>query len=125
MYGISTGVPWIWMGMGGEKMGFERSTSSSPARDRYWTPARFYSFGPRLDANIPLVADVSFSMGANLNRFREDQFAWGTGFLLAPGLIYGNREEQQIKLSYMRIESKQGSTVWSSDSFALTGQKSL
>lgn len=125
MYGIFTGDPWIWIGLGGEKLGFRGNTEFNIPQYRYWSPRSFYSFGPRLDANLTMTSKLSFSLATNVSRIKEDHLNTGTGFLISPAFIYGSREDQQLKFSYMRIESRQKVSKWSNDTFAFTAQWSL
>lgn len=125
LYGISTGNPWLWIGFGAERLEFSRDMSFELPLARYWSPNRFYAFGPRFDLNLPILPLYSFSLGASLSRIKENDLSSGTGFLLSPSIVYGSRDNSQLKLGYTRIDSRQNISKWNSDSFALTAQWSL
>ncbi len=113
MYGISTGTPWIWAGLGIEGLGY-----SSRVRG-YWSPESFSSYGPRIEAAVPLSESWSFNAGLNLNRFREEQLAFGNGYYGSLKLQYGSRDAMSVSGGYMRILSRQISGEWLSQSYLL------
>jgi hypothetical protein len=119
MYGISTGVPWIWVGVGGDYLSFQTN------RNVYWSPLQFYSFGPRVEVSTPLFGDFSLNVGANLNSQTELRFIPGTGYYAVASLDYGSRERVLVRLSYTRIQSYQGSNQWNDDGIALSFQAPL
>lgn len=112
LYGISPGVPWIWGGVGYEWMGTGQNTIS------YWSPRRFWSFGPRIEGDIPIFDELSVFFGLNVNRFQEEDFPMGTGYYGVLGLRYGAREDVNYTLGYTRIRSAQNSGTWNSDGIA-------
>lgn len=109
LYGIATGSPWIWLGVGGERL-----TNTLQATS-YWTPRGFTSYGPRLDLAIPLTEKLSFSTGLNINQFNDDDAGSGTGYYVFSRAVYSVSKTWQWELSYEGIKSKQGGAEWTSD----------
>jgi hypothetical protein len=114
MYGISTGVPWVWAGIGTDYLSYSfRQTT-------YWSPTRFYSFGPRFEGVFPLFQQWSASIGLNLNRFQEESFDLGNGYYGTAKLQYGEREHLNVAVEYIRILAAQGSSQWISNGVNLS-----
>ena len=113
MYGISTGVPWIWLGVGYEYLSFSfRQTG-------YWSPTHFYSVGPRFEGEFPIINQLNFGVGLNVNHFGEESASPGNGYFGSLKLQYGNRNEFNLALNYIRILAQQNSNPWSSNEFML------
>ncbi len=114
LYGISTGTPWIWAGVGIEKLNYTKRS------EIYWSPVEFLSFGPRLDATVPISGKFSASTGLNLNRlYDKDTRSWGSGYYFSGRLQYGDRNEFNIALNWIRIESIQNGNKWKSNQVGL------
>jgi hypothetical protein len=114
MYGISTGIPWIWFGLGIERLNYSHRKST------YWTPSEFISFGPRLEATVPIKGKVSASGGINLNRlYDKDTDSWGNGYYFSWRLQYGDRNETNLSIYLIKIESYQNSSRWDSTNAGL------
>ena len=124
-FGFFTGVPWVWIGFGGEQMGFSKSTSGEVAMKRYWSSKDFYAYGPRLELDVPIISNFSAQLGVNLNRFREDTHSIGRGLLATPSIAYSTREEIKVRLGYTKINSIQNNRRCTSDAFFLNGMWSF
>lgn len=114
LYGISTGVPWVWVGLGGEVLSYGENRSG------YWSPTRFWSFGARLEAAVPIVGELSASGGLNLNVIREESRDPAQGYYGSASLQYGNRERFHVTFAYNRVSSIQGSGTWAMDELMLS-----
>ena len=75
LYGINPGEPWIWLGLGEEYLSY---TLLEPS---YWSPQRYLAIGPRFEADLPLVGNLSCSLAVNLNVFQQDQLSLGVWLL--------------------------------------------
>ncbi len=114
MYGLSLDRPWFWLGLGANKLSFNHTEVN------YWSPTNYYSFGPRLDANVPLFGVVSFFAGGSLNaQYDGDNAIWGYGYYLNCGLAFFDRNKSNFKLSYTRIYSESSLSRWYSNQFGL------
>ena len=109
MYGISISVPWIWFGVGFNRLAFEKSAV------QYWSPSDFIAYGPRLEMNIPIYNKTSLGLGANVNKlYDKDTGNSGSGFYFSGRIQYGNRNEFNVSLILNKIESIQGGNKWES-----------
>lgn len=113
MYGISPSWPWIWVGGGAEYL---KNKKMTPA---YWSPSKFYSYGPRFDIAFPIKDKFSFATGVNLNRFHDANFGSGKGYYLNAKLIYGESSSTHTYLGFESIKSQQGGNSWNSKSIQL------
>jgi len=102
MYGISSTSPWIWFGAGTNYMSYSFRQSS------LWTPSRFLSFGPRLEAAVPVRQGLSLIFDGAWNLNQEEGFAQTQGYGYAAGLRYGTRGDFEINVLYR--ESKTNSS---------------
>lgn len=116
MYGISPGWPWVWAGVGAEQLRYDEQV---PA---YWSPERYTAYGLRFESSFPVVARLSGSAAANLNR-QEENGASGTGYYLQAGLQYRLYGQLYARLDVSRSKSLQQSSDWSSETvvFSLSG----
>jgi hypothetical protein len=114
LYGISPGVPWIWVGAGFNQLSYQDQKSN------YWTPKKITSDGPRLEWDIPLYGKFAFSGAANFNHIAEQDSAGAEGLVAVAGLKYGPREGFNIKLQFFNIQTTQLGKSWSSDTVSLT-----
>jgi hypothetical protein len=94
MYGVSSTSPWIWLGAGANFMSYSFHQSS------LWTPSRFSSFGPRLEAAVPVRQRLSLIFDGSWNLNQEEGFAQTQGYGYAAGLRYGTRGELEINALY-------------------------
>ncbi len=109
LYGISTGVPWIWVGLGAEKLTYSKRSTS------YWSPSEFISYGPRLEATVPVYEKVSAAGGLNINRlYDKDTGTWGNGHYFSGRIQYGSRNEFNLSIYLIKIESVQNNNKWES-----------
>ena len=106
MYGISTGVPWIWVGFGGDYLTFKNY------QPLYWSPWQFYSFGPRAEVVVPIALGLTGSIGLNLNRLTESALSPSNGYYGSAKLEYGDREKFNIALAYTQIVSSRDNGEW-------------
>lgn len=112
MYGVSLWPTWLWVGVGSEKL-----SNSKPSS--YWSPSKFYSYGLRLEVNGRLVDKLSGSLGLNLNKLKEEDLSEGDGHYFNAGLVYGERNDQNLKLEFTNIKSVQSNSEWESNSLKL------
>ena len=120
MYGISPGVPWIWLGLGVNHLRNSKTVLT------YWTPSVFSSGGPRLDLSVPLGAAWSCGAAVNLNRFYDqDSQSWGSGHYADFSLRYGDRNQTNISLDYISINALRSSGIWVSSGMSLNFSTAL
>lgn len=115
LYGISTGTPWIWAGVGAEK------TTNTQYSPDYWTPWEFFAYGLRSEAVFPLFGDFSGFLSANYHKLKDKESqAKGKGYDLTVKLTYGEREYNNISLYALRIKSEQSGQEWISDQMGVS-----
>ena len=119
LYGIATSTPWIWVGLGAEFLSY------SSHQQGYWSPAPFYSYGPRFEGVFPIFDHFELATGLNLNHFSEDSTAIGNGYYGTFKLQYGTRNTFNLYLEYIRIIAEQNSRQWFSNSLAIGANISL
>ncbi len=119
MYGVSIGVPWIWMGLGADLLSY---ANTSPG---YWSPSQFASMGPRFEFVVPLLGAFSGTYALNVNRIDEVGSSPGLSFYAVAGLQYGTREALLIELAYTRIQSSQNGNTWNDDGAKISLQNSF
>lgn len=103
---------WFWLGLGGE---YYRNTKEKIG---YWTPRKFFSYGPRFEGSIPFGFG-QYNLGLNLNRFRDERGVYGQGAYLNTSLQVGNRNSKNLRVGYEYIKSQQENTQWYSNRFYL------
>lgn len=113
LYGISTGVPWIWVGAGVEYLSFLKPEST------YWTPDRFSAYGPRFEGDFPIEGNFSVAGGLNINRNQQDGLEGGWGYYASAKLRYGTREGSRIELGFQSILSQQRTGRWTGQGYTL------
>ena len=114
LYGLAMSELWVWAGLGAEYLSYTTTQTS------YWSPSRFLAMGPRLEAVVPVYRSFRAAASVNLNRFQENQFAWGWGYYTTARLELGNREGWLGSVGYTRIRSSQGGTQWFSNGLTLS-----
>lgn len=98
MYAFMVFPHWIRGGFGYQNLNFKKNINS------YWSPDKFYSFGPRIDLSIDLKY-INFITGGNYVWFEEDGIFSGNGYYLRSGISLGDREFQQFKFFFEKNES--------------------
>ncbi len=114
LYGISPGWPWIWAGVSAEMLSYEQNKNS------YWTPEKYTSYGVLVDSSFPVNDTLSLSMGANVNRNKEDDNPAGTGYSISAGADWTVRENVDIKMKGSLLESTQETSTWNQDQLSLS-----
>lgn len=112
MYSFMTYPHWIRAGFGYQNLSFNNSNPT------YWSPEKFYSYGPRVDVSLDLKY-VNFVLGGNYVWFEENELFDGSGFYLRTGLSKGIREDYQIQFFFEKNESLQNNNTWTADAFRL------
>ena len=116
LYGISPEWPWVWAGVGAQRLTYDRQVPS------YWSPEEFTAYGLRFDSSFPLGERLSGSAAANLDKLDEDG-STGTGYFLQAGLQYRLYGDLYARLDVTESKSIQRTSTWSADSvfFRLSG----
>ncbi|MCO4792201.1 MAG: hypothetical protein KC493_00710 [Bacteriovoracaceae bacterium] len=112
-YKVGPKHSWYLVGLGSEYTRFEKNLSG------YWTPRKFLSVGPRFEVVQSIKEKFSLSLALNLNRFRDENGAWGDGFYSNTAITYGKRESLNTSLGYERIQSRQSENLWYSEKIYL------
>lgn len=105
-YGISTGDPWIWIGVGASRM------SNSDFERPYWAPLEFYNVGPRLDLSFSVREKFRFSSGLNLNYFNDVKSGDGIGYYSMTRVSYRLSPSFDAVASLESIQSQQAGNTW-------------
>jgi hypothetical protein len=118
LYGISPDTPWVWIGIGGEHMGYDMQ------RPDYWSPRYYSSYGLRWESDFPLGARVTASLGLNLDRVHEDGVA-SNGQYYAFGLDTRISANLVLRLNASRVNSIQSGSRWHENTYGLSLAGSL
>jgi hypothetical protein len=114
MYGLATSEYWVWIGMGVDYLEFSKQNTG------YYSPERFYAWGPRLEAAGPIWSEFSAAIGFSHNTFQESNLDWGSGHYSTVALRYGNRNNFLAELQAVQNRSAQGATAWTSNQYAFS-----
>jgi hypothetical protein len=114
LYGISPGWPWIWAGVSGETLSYDKN------KPEYWTPEDYASVSLVLDSSFPVNDALSLSMGGAISRSKEDDNPGGTGYSASIGADWQVNETMSIKAGGSYIESSQESSTWKEDNLNLS-----
>src|SRR5688572_15443776 len=114
LYGISPEWPWIWVGVGGEWLGYDEQ------RDAYWSPEDFRSIGVRVQAAFPLSARMQAEASLNFDQLEENELGTGDGQYLAAGLTYSLTETLRLRANAHRVNSLQAGDRWSETTYLLS-----
>lgn len=116
LYGISPSWPWVWAGVGAQRLTYDRQVAS------YWSPDEFIAYGLRFDSSFPLGKRLSGTVGANIDKLEEDG-SEGDGYYLQAGLQYRVHGQMYARLDAIESKSIQRSSTWTSDTvrFQLSG----
>ena len=105
-YGIETGDPWIWVGVGTSRM------SNSNFERPYWAPLEFYNVGPRLDLSFSIREKLRFSSGLNLNYFNDVKSGDGIGYYSMTRVSYRISPSFDAYSRLESIQSQQAGNIW-------------
>jgi len=113
LYGISPGWPWVWVGVGGEKLNYAETKSG------YWTPLRYSAYGLRFDGNFPITEWLNGVVQFNLDRIKENELN-GTGKYLAAGVEFRLSSALSLKVDASRVRSVQSGSAWTANTYMLS-----
>ncbi|HKZ74028.1 MAG TPA: hypothetical protein VJ011_08185 [Steroidobacteraceae bacterium] len=114
LYGISPDWPWIWIGVGGEWLGYDEQ------RAGYWSPDDFRSVGVRLQAAFPLSERIEADASVNVDQLDESDIGTGDGQYLEAGLTYSLTPTLRLRLNAQRVNSLQAGDRWSETIYLLS-----
>jgi hypothetical protein len=116
LYGVSTGWPWVWAGIGAKTLKYDEEVVD------YWSPDRFTAYGLRFESSFPVYKRLAASASANLNRQSENSVA-GYGYDVSGGFQYRLYGNLYARLDMSKSKSIQQSSTWKSDNitFSLSG----
>lgn len=116
LYGIHPGWPWVWIGVGGKQLNYQREVSD------YWSPDLYKAYGLRFESSFPLLKRLTGSAAANLDRLDEDG-SRGNGYDIKAGLQYRLFGQLYGRVELQKSKSIQQDSTWTSDnvSFSLSG----
>jgi hypothetical protein len=106
LYGVSPGTPWIWAGLGGEWLEYNRQVST------YWSPERFYAYGLRVDCSFSLSKRLEADLSANLDIEKEAHFRRNLGEYVDAGIAYHFASRWLLHLSVQLVRSQQVGHSW-------------
>ncbi len=114
LYGISADWPWIWTGVSAERLSYNQDKSS------YWAPDKYTSYGVVLDSSFPVNDNLSMSLGANLNRSKEDNNPTGTGYSVSAGANWTVTDNVELDIHGDILKSSQEASDWRQDQLGLS-----
>lgn len=114
LYGVSPSWPWIWTGVTAETLKYDEEKNS------YWTPKDYRSYGLTADSSFAVNEDLSMSLGASLNRNKENNNPSGTGYSFSAGADWKMAENINLKAKGFLLESTQESSDWQQDEISLS-----
>ena len=112
LYGISPEWPWVWMGIGGERLKFD------DVKPGYWTPAKSTAYGLRFEANFALTPRVNQIAQINVDRIHENDVS-GKGSYGVLGLEIHLTRSLYLTLQGNRISSLQSGSRWRENTYTL------
>lgn len=112
-YGISPDTPWIWAGVGAERIDFSRQVTG------YWSPVQFTAYGVRLESSFPITDRLNGSAAFNRDRLDEDGLS-GRGGYYALGLEVPLTRALFLKLDVSRVSSIQAGSRWTENTYVLS-----
>jgi len=113
LYGLSPEWPWIWAGIGGEKLQFDQPRSS------YWSPQEYLAYGLRFESSFPITDWLTGNIAVNLDRLREDE-ARADGQYYALGLEIRLAAATYLRINATRINSLQESVRWFENTYIVS-----
>ncbi|OFZ15361.1 MAG: hypothetical protein A2Z20_06835 [Bdellovibrionales bacterium RBG_16_40_8] len=114
MYGLATTTPWVWLGIGASYIEFARQAAN------YYSPEKFFSWGPRLEAVGKISEQISGVLGLSLADFQEGNLARGKGHYVSAAVRYGDRSDSLFEFQTVQVRSAQNARTWTSDIYSLS-----
>lgn len=114
LYGISESWPWIWLGVGGEYLAYDKDVVD------YYSPSSFKSTGLRFDSSFPITEKLSASVAANADIVYEEDLERGRGRYIALGVQYNFFKDYYLLLDASVNDSYQRASEWREKKYGLT-----
>lgn len=106
LYGISTGTPWVWVGVEAQSLSYDETKSN------YWSPQDYEAYALIASGNFKVNDKLSVNVNGSVNRTKEDGFDWASGRSVTVGADYALSKNIHIKPYASYLESNRENVGW-------------
>lgn len=108
LYGISPDTPWIWAGVEAQSLSYDQ------AKTNYWSPTEYKAYALIANANYKVSNNLSVNANGNINRTKEENHDWASGYSAGVGADYALSENAHIKTDAIYLQSTRENVDWDS-----------
>ena len=108
LYGISPDIPWIWAGVEAQSLSYDQRKTN------YWSPTEYEAYALVANGNFKVTKNLSVNVNGNINRTKEENHEWASGYSAGVGVDYTLSENTRIKADAIYLKSKREKVDWDS-----------
>lgn len=106
LYGISPDVPWVWAGVEAQSLSYDER------KNNYWSPTDYKSYALIANGNFPVNKKLSVNVAGSVNRTKEKDQKWASGYSVGVGADFTLNENSHIKADATYLKSTRDGVDW-------------
>lgn len=108
LYGISPDTPWVWAGVEAQTLSYDKEKTN------YWSPTDYKSYALIANGNFKTTENLSLNVNGSINRTKEVNRKWASGYSIGVGADLKLNESSHIKADAVYLKSSRDGIDWDS-----------